>query len=83
MASIWDGYVDAVVGDGGDFSQVQALTSAALGMVVALHKVVAKLNGQLGIANLSDEIHRAFKMTKLNRMINIYDAVPTAVASFS
>ncbi len=65
-----------------DFSNVRHLSSAALGMVIALHKVVTKqLDGELVVANISDDVHKVFKLMKLTKLVKIYQGTNDAVAA--
>jgi anti-sigma B factor antagonist len=66
-----------------DFCKVERLSSATLGMLVALGKVVAKQSGQLRIANVSKDVLEIFKITKLDDELKICDSTQNAVDSFS
>lgn len=65
-----------------DFHRVEHLSSAALGMVVALDKVVRMRKGQLRLAGINEEIYKVFKITKLHKLVKICDDTPTALESF-
>ncbi len=61
---------------------VQHLSSAALGMLVALRKVaVEKKGGGLCMANVGDDLQSIFKMTSLDKLIPIHDSTAKAVSS--
>ena len=65
-----------------DLHNVKFLSSAALGMLVALRKVVVeKKGGKIGIANVSPEIKQVFKMTKLHKLLNLQGSTEKAVRS--
>jgi anti-sigma B factor antagonist len=65
-----------------DFNKVQRLSSATLGMLIALHKVVGKQNGQLRLANVNQEVLEIFKITKLDDVLKICKSTDKAIASF-
>jgi anti-sigma B factor antagonist len=65
-----------------DFSQVERLSSATLGMLVALRKVVTKMDGQLRIANVADDLIEIFKITRLDVTLRLCKSTEAAVESF-
>jgi anti-sigma B factor antagonist len=65
-----------------DFGNVDHLASAALGMLVTLHKQVQERGGALKLANINRQIFQVFKITRLNQMLDIYDDTDEALASF-
>jgi anti-sigma B factor antagonist len=65
-----------------DLHNVRFLSSSALGMLVALRKVVVeRKGGKMGIANVAPEIRQVFKMTKLHKVLNLQDTTEKAVRS--
>jgi len=63
-----------------DFGKVQRLSSAALGMVVALKKVIVEKNGgQIRIANVADNLMDIFKMTRIDRVVKMHGSTAEAV----
>ncbi len=54
-----------------DFSQVNYLDSAALGMVVYLHKKATAANKKIQIANASGIAEEILKVANLNKIIDI------------
>lgn len=66
-----------------DFRKVQRLSSATLGMLIALDKVVGRQSGQLRIANLNDGVFDVFKITRLDTVFKICQSTEDAVASFT
>ncbi|MHC4083475.1 MAG: STAS domain-containing protein [Planctomycetota bacterium] len=66
-----------------DFQQVERLSSATLGMLIALDKVVSKQSGQLRIANVSEEVHDIFKLTGIDKKLPIQKSTQDAVDSFA
>jgi anti-sigma B factor antagonist len=66
-----------------DFQAVERLSSAALGMLIALEKVIAKQSGQLRIANVREDVLDIFKITKLDSVLPIRKSTQEAVDSFA
>jgi anti-sigma B factor antagonist len=66
-----------------DFSNVDHLSSAALGMLINCNNRVKQKNGQLRLANIKDQILEVFKITKLNKLFHILPTRPDAMASFT
>ena len=65
-----------------NFSNVQFLSSAALGKLITLDRKVKKAGGQLKLSNILSDIYEVFAITKLNRLFDIQDDEATALASF-
>ena len=65
-----------------DFARVERLSSATLGMLVALRKVVDKMDGQLRIANVAGSLIEIFKMTRLDVTLRVCKNTEAAVESF-
>jgi anti-anti-sigma factor len=66
-----------------DFQKVERLSSATLGMLIALDKVISKQSGQLRIANVSEGVFDVFKLTRLDSVLRICDSTQDAVESFN
>ncbi|MHC4948486.1 MAG: STAS domain-containing protein [Planctomycetota bacterium] len=66
-----------------DFGKVRFLSSSALGMLIALKKVVAKHEGELRLSSLNDDLTKLFKLTKFNKVFKICDTAEKAVQSFA
>lgn len=54
-----------------NFSNVNFMTSALLGLLVRVHKKVCELGGQLQLTNLDPNLHRIFEITQLIKVFNI------------
>jgi anti-sigma B factor antagonist len=65
-----------------DFSNVEHLSSAALGMLITLHKQIAEKRGQLVLANIHPQIFEVFKITRLNKLFNIQSTTEDALKAF-
>ena len=66
-----------------DFSKVEHLSSAALGVLITLNKQVAGNEGQLVLANIPPQIYEVFKITRLNKLFNIQSSTEEAVRALS
>jgi anti-sigma B factor antagonist len=65
-----------------DLSHVDHLSSAALGMLIALRRVVVeKKGGGMAVANVSKDLHAIFKMTKLDKLTKMCASTEKAVQS--
>ena len=66
-----------------DFGNVDYLSSAVLGKLVALHKKVAKATGTLILCNIKPSIMEIFKITKLVKVFSIHETLDEASAAAS
>lgn len=64
------------------FKNVEHLSSAALGMLITLHKQVAEKKGQLKLSDITPQIYEVFKITRLNKLFSIYGTAREALADF-
>jgi anti-sigma B factor antagonist len=65
-----------------NFDNVHHLASAALGMLITLHKRVQEQQGLLKLSNINRQIFQVFKITRLNRVFDIYDTGDQALDAF-
>ncbi|MAX24760.1 MAG: anti-anti-sigma factor [Phycisphaeraceae bacterium] len=65
-----------------DFSDVDHLSSAALGMLITINNRVRAKGGQLRLASIDPQIYEVFVITKLNKLFNICDSASQAMSSF-
>lgn len=65
-----------------NFSNVDHLASAALGMLITLQKKVQEQNGSLKLSNINRQIFQVFKITRLNRVFDIHETADRALDSF-
>lgn len=65
-----------------DFANVDHLASAALGMLITLHKTVQERHGALKLSNINRQIFQVFKITRLNRVFDIYESADQAMDAF-
>jgi anti-sigma B factor antagonist len=66
-----------------DFSNVDHLSSAALGMLINANNRIKQKNGQLRLASIKPQIFEVFVITKLNKLFRILPARAEALASFT
>ena len=64
-----------------DFSGVNFLTSAALGLLIRISKKVYEVNGQLRLCCITAKIYEVFKITRLDQVFEIYDEKADALKS--
>lgn len=62
-----------------NFSSVDHLSSAALGMLITLNNKVKDQNGTLRLANINKQIFEVFKITRLNKVFDIYPSADEAL----
>lgn len=65
-----------------DFSNVDHLSSAALGMLINANNRIKQKNGQLRLASIKPQIYEVFVITKLNKLFKILPGRSEALASF-
>lgn len=65
-----------------NFENVEYLSSAALGKLITLNKRIKEENGELKLCNIIPEIYEVFRITKLNRLFEIYDDMDQALRRF-
>jgi anti-anti-sigma factor len=65
-----------------NFSDVEFLSSAALGQLIKLDKKVKAAGGKLKLSNIRPEIYEVFAITRLNQLFDIKDDQAAALAAF-
>jgi len=65
-----------------NFSNVEYLSSAALGKFITLNKKVQGVGGKLVMCNINEDIFEVFEITKLNKLFNIQKDEQTALQAF-
>jgi anti-sigma B factor antagonist len=66
-----------------DFTTVDHLSSAALGMLINANNKVKERNGQLRLTNIKPQIMEVFVITKLNKLFKILPNRAEALTSFT
>ena len=64
-----------------DFSNVEYLSSAALGKLITMNKKVADAGGALRLCSIRPDIYEVFAITRLNKVFDIRDTQEEALAS--
>src|SRR5579862_3498165 len=63
-----------------DFTRVEYLSSQAIGMVVGLHKKVAKVpGGKLVLCGVGPQLMQLLKITRLDRLLKVVNTQQDAV----
>jgi len=65
-----------------DFSNVEYLSSAALGKLITMEKKVKVAKGKLRLCCIRPEIYEVFAITKLNRLFKICEDQERALEGF-
>ncbi len=65
-----------------NFSDVDFLSSAALGKLITLDKKMKAHGGALKLCNIRPEIFEVFSITRLNRLFDIKDDEADGLAAF-
>lgn len=65
-----------------NFSNVEFLSSAALGKLITLDKKVKAAGGKLKLSNIRPEIYEVFAITRLNRLFDIKNDETEALSAF-
>ena len=66
-----------------DFSNVEFMSSAMLGLLGQLHRKVGAGKGRLKMCSIRPEILTVFKITNLDKLFSIHKDAPTALATFT
>jgi len=66
-----------------DFTNVDHLSSAALGMLININNRIRQANGQLRLAAIKPQIYEVFVITKLNKLFKILPTRTEALANFN
>ena len=62
-----------------DFSNVEYLSSAALGKLITMDKKVKAAKGKLRLCNIRPDIYEVFAITKLNKLFDMKDSLEAAL----
>jgi len=65
-----------------NFTNVEHLSSAALGTLITVNNKVRQKDGQLRLCNIDPKIYEVFVITKLNKLFQIHDDADAALKSF-
>jgi len=65
-----------------NFSNVEYLSSAALGKLITLNKKLQQAGGRLVLCNIDPQIHEVFEITKLDKFFKIMKEEQAALQAF-
>lgn len=65
-----------------DLGEVKYLSSAVLRQLIAVYKAIKSENGELKLCRVNPEVREVFKITQLDKMMEIYDDLDSAINSF-
>ncbi len=66
-----------------DFANVEYMSSAALGMLITVHKKIRQRGGHMALCQVRPEIYEVFSITKLNEVFQIYANRAQAMAGLA
>ena len=66
-----------------DFSNVEFMSSAMLGLLGQLHRKISTGHGRLRMCGIRPEIFQVFKLTNLDKLFSIHKDAPAALATFT
>lgn len=62
-----------------NFDKVNFIDSSGIGLIVSIFKTMQQKEGQFALANLSKKNEEIFSITRLNKILDIYDSEKEAV----
>ena len=65
------------------FANVEHLSSAALGALITVNNRVKGKDGELRLSEIDPQIREVFKITKLDKIFQIFDNADEALSSFA
>jgi len=65
------------------FSNVDHLSSAALGALITINNKVKEKGGALRLANIDPQIYEVFMITRLNKLFDIHETTDDALKAFA
>lgn len=66
-----------------NFSKIKFLSSAVLGKLISLNKKMTAQKGRMAFCAINADIMQVFKITRLDKLIDIYDDEDAAVKGVS
>ena len=66
-----------------DFSNVEFMSNAMLGLLGQLHRKISTGHGRLKMCGIRPEILTVFKITNLDKLFSIHKDAATALATFT
>jgi len=65
-----------------DFTDVKFLSSSMLGVLLNLRGRADKVKGRVVLCGLKPDLHKVFKITKIDKLFDFFDTEAKALASF-
>ncbi len=65
-----------------DFTSVRFLSSSMLGVLISMQKRAQAIDGRVVILGLKPDLHKVFKITRLDKLFDFYDKEDDAMKSF-
>lgn len=80
-------HLNGLIGEGQyhyllDFSELDYISSAGLGVLIGMLREVREKGGDLKIINMSEKIQRIFNLLGFSKLLKVYPDEGTALASF-
>ena len=66
-----------------NFEKVNFIDSSGIGLIVSLFKTLQQRDAKFGLANLSKKNEEIFTITRLNKILEIYDSEKAGVSAMS
>ena len=66
-----------------DFTGVQHLSSAALGVLITVHGKVKARGGKMALCQIAKPIFEVFRITKLDKLFQVHDSADAAAKSLA
>lgn len=66
-----------------NFSNVDHLSSAALGALITINNKANEKDGKLRLANIDPQIYEVFVITRLNKLFSIHETLNDAMEQFN
>jgi len=65
-----------------DFTRVKFLSSSMLGVLIRMQKRAGAIGGRVAILGMKPDLHRVFKISRLDKLFDFYDDEDDAFHSF-
>lgn len=62
-----------------DFSRLSFMDSSGIGVIIGRYKLICSIGGKVAIAGATRAVARLIEMSGINKLINTYDSVDTAL----
>lgn len=62
-----------------DFSKLSFMDSSGIGVIIGRYKLICSIGGKVAISGATRTVARLIEMSGINKLINTYDSVDTAL----